>query len=83
MQPPSSLSFLGAARPGTARVGAGGCRKLGALGRLVTGSLVFFTKDTRTYMVMPLYAEAFTVVQRRGFACLRPGSPLPVCACAT
>lgn len=56
---------------------------MGALGRLVTGSLVFFTKDTRTYMVMPLYAEAFTVVQRRGFACLRPGAPLPVCACAT
>lgn len=52
-------------------------------GRLATGSLVFFTKDTRTHMVMPLYAEAFTVVQRRGFTCLHPGAMPPVCTCAT
>lgn len=44
---------------------------------------MFFTKDMWTHMIMPLYAEAFTVVQRCGVTCLRPGAGPPVCACAT
>lgn len=42
---------------------------------------MFFTKDTWTHMVMPLYAEAFTVVQRCGFMFAPRCTATCVCMC--
>lgn len=69
---PLLSSFLGAARSGPARVGQ---EDAGSWGPRGDWSQEVLCSSPRTHVVMSLYAEAFTVVQRCGFTCLRPGAP--------